>query len=52
MRTKNYIKTYCKLYFTDWKFIILGVGALPIFILILLDGIIYDITHPLTNIFV
>ena len=47
MRSIKYIKTYYKLYFKEWKFVILGIGALPIFALILLDGIIYDITHPL-----
>ena len=49
MKTKNYIKTYYGLYFTEWKWVILGIGALPIFALILLDGMLYDITHPLSN---
>jgi len=45
MKTVNYIKTYHRLYFTEWKFVILGIVALPILVMVLIDGILYDITH-------
>ena len=42
MRTINTLKTYYKLYLTNWKWWIIAVGGLPILILILLFDIIAD----------
>lgn len=45
MKTINYIKIYRTLYFSDWKYVILGIGALPILTLVLVEGLICDILN-------
>lgn len=42
VRTINTLKTYYRLYLTDWKYWIIAIGGLPILILILVGDFLAD----------
>lgn len=50
MKTVDYSKNYYELYFTEWRYVPLGILCLPIFMFVIFTGIVDDIAEFLSDI--